>query len=71
MLVGMNAYRRNAGEVAWSERTSFIVGPDVDLPLEAKEDIVRFFMEVESDGLIKCTARSYNCEGIVCLLACH
>lgn len=67
----MNTYRRNTGEVARGQRTSFIVGPDVDLPFEAEEDIVRLFVEVEPDGLVECAARSYDSKGIVCFLSCH
>lgn len=66
-----DTYGRHTGKISWGERTSFTVGPDVDLALDAKEDIVRFFVEVESDGLVECATCSHDCEGIVRLLSCY
>jgi hypothetical protein len=66
-----DTYRRHTGEVTRGKRTSFIVGPDINLPFETEEDVVRFFVEMKPDGLIECAARSYDCESIICLLACH
>lgn len=64
-------YRRHRSKVSWSKTPRFIVSPDVDLALETEEDIVGFFVVVESDGLIKCTACSDDCEGVVRFFSSH